>query len=90
MDENGLQQTQMGQTSQFGGPIQLVVDNAKKRLIMKLPANLGNKDGRILGQVCGQEIFIDQVLIHEQLGVSKEGAIDVVNATFEEAKIALK
>jgi hypothetical protein len=53
MDENGLQQTQMGQTSQFGGPIQLVVDNAKKRLIMKLPANLGNKDGRILGQVCG-------------------------------------
>ncbi len=48
------------------------------------------KDGRIRGQVCGQEIFIDQILIHEQLGISKEGAIDATNATFEEAKITLK
>jgi hypothetical protein len=48
------------------------------------------KDGRILGQVCGQEILIDQVLIHEQIGISKEGAIDVVNAIFEEAKTTLK
>ncbi len=48
------------------------------------------EDGRILGRVRGQEILIDQVLIHEQLEISKEGAIDVVNATFEEAKIALK
>jgi hypothetical protein len=40
--------------------------------------------------VCGQKKFIDQVLIHEQLGISKEGRVDVVNATFEEAKIALK
>jgi hypothetical protein len=30
------------------------------------------EDGRIQGQVCGQEILIDQVLIHEQLGISKE------------------
>jgi hypothetical protein len=48
------------------------------------------EDGRILRRICGQEIFIDQVLIHEQLGISKEGAVDVINATFEEAKIALK
>jgi hypothetical protein len=44
----------------------------------------------IQGQVSGQEIFIDQVLIHEQLGISKEGTIDATNATFEEAKTTLK
>jgi hypothetical protein len=48
------------------------------------------EDGRILGQVHGQEIFIDHVLIHEQLGISKEGVVDVVNVTFEEAKTTLK
>jgi hypothetical protein len=48
------------------------------------------EDGRILGQVCGQEILIDHVLIHEQFGISKEGIIDVVNAIFDEAKTALK
>jgi hypothetical protein len=48
------------------------------------------EDGRILGRVCGQEILIDQVLIHEQLGISKEGTIDATNATFEEAKITFK
>ncbi len=48
------------------------------------------EDGRIQGQVHGQEILIDQVLIHEQLGISKEGTIDATNATFEEAKIVLK
>ncbi len=31
------------------------------------------EDGRILGQVHGQEILIDKVLIHEQLGIFKEG-----------------
>jgi hypothetical protein len=44
------------------------------------------EDGRIIGWVHGQEFFIDQVLVHEQLGISKEGTIDVVNATFEETK----
>ncbi len=44
------------------------------------------KDGRILWWVCGQEILIDQVLIHEQLGTSKEGVIDATNVTFEEAQ----
>jgi hypothetical protein len=48
------------------------------------------EDGRILGRVCGQEILIDQILIHEQLGISKEGVMDVVNAIFEEGKSALK
>ena len=48
------------------------------------------EDGRILGQVHGQEILIDKVLIHEQLGISKEGVIDVANATFDEAKTTLK
>jgi hypothetical protein len=48
------------------------------------------KDGRILGQVRGQEIIINQVLIHEQPIISKERGVDGVNVTFEEAKIALK
>jgi hypothetical protein len=36
------------------------------------------------------KLLIDQVLIYEQLGISKEGAVDVDNATFEEAKTTLK
>jgi hypothetical protein len=48
------------------------------------------EDGRIPGCTCGQEIFIDQVLIHKQFGISKEGAIDVVNVVFEETKTSLK
>jgi hypothetical protein len=48
------------------------------------------EDGRIQGQVCGQEILIDQVLIHEQFGISKERVINVANATFDEAKTTLK
>jgi len=37
-----------------------------------------------------QIFLIDHVLIHEQLGISKEGTMDVVNATFDEAKTTLK
>ncbi len=48
------------------------------------------EDGKILRQVHGEEILINQVFIHEQLGISKEGAVNVANATFEDAKIALK
>jgi hypothetical protein len=44
------------------------------------------EDGRILGQVRGQEILIDHVLIHEKLGISKEGTIDVTNATLRKLK----
>ncbi len=44
------------------------------------------EDGRILGQICGQEIFKNQVLIHEQLGISKKGAVDATNETLEETK----
>ncbi len=48
------------------------------------------KDEKNLGRVRGQEILIDQILIHEQLGISKEGAIDVANATFDKAKTTCK
>ncbi len=34
--------------------------------------------------------MIDQILIHEQVGNSKEKTIDVANSTFNEAKIVLK
>jgi adenosyl cobinamide kinase/adenosyl cobinamide phosphate guanylyltransferase len=37
--------------------------------------------------VHGQEILINQLLIHEQLEISKEAT---VNATFDEAKTTLK
>jgi len=37
--------------------------------------------------VRGQEILIDQIFIHEQPRISKEGVVDVVNATFDEVKI---
>jgi hypothetical protein len=47
------------------------------------------EDGTIQGQVGGQEILIYHVLIHEQLGISKDGAVVATNVTFEEAKIAL-
>jgi hypothetical protein len=33
---------------------------------------------------------INQVLIHEQLGISKEGIVNTVNATFEKAETTLK
>jgi len=48
------------------------------------------EDGKILGRMHGQEIFINHVFIHEQLGISKEGAINVANATFEDAKTSFK
>ncbi len=91
MDEDGLQWTQMGSMSWFGKHVQPKMDNAKGRPIKKfLWTWEAIEDGRIWGQVRGQKIIIDQILIHEQLGISKEGAIDVVNVTFEETKTTLK
>lgn len=40
MDEDGLQPTQMGYLSWFAKHVQHVMDNAKKRLVMKLLMNL--------------------------------------------------
>jgi hypothetical protein len=48
------------------------------------------KDGWIRAQVHGKKIVIDKVLIHEQLGISCEGIVNVVNATIQEAKFAMK
>ncbi len=48
------------------------------------------KDGRILVRIRGQKILIDQILIHEQLKISKEGTVDTANATFEESKSIFK
>jgi hypothetical protein len=46
--------------NQFGKHVQLVVDNTKIRVVMKLPTNLGAmEDGRILGRVRGQKTLID-------------------------------
>ncbi len=48
------------------------------------------EDGRIQGWMHGQEILTNQVFIHEQLGSSKEGIVDVTNATFDKAFTTLK
>jgi hypothetical protein len=32
------------------------------------------------------EYMVKKLLIHEQLGISKQGAVDAPNATFEETK----
>jgi hypothetical protein len=66
------------------------MDNAKRRPIPRFPTKLNNKGWKNFKVKHGQEIFIDQVLIHEQLGISKEGVVDATNATFEEAKTALE
>jgi hypothetical protein len=41
-------------------------------------------------QICGQGILIDQILMHNQLNIYNVGAMDVVNAIFQEVKTALK
>lgn len=41
MDEDGLKQTQTGQTNWFGGHIQSIVDCAKKGHVARFFANLG-------------------------------------------------
>ncbi len=48
------------------------------------------EDGRIQGWVRGQNFFIYQVFIHEQLGISKEKVVDTANATFDEVKTLVK
>jgi hypothetical protein len=40
--------------------------------------------------VCGQENLIDHVFIHEKLGISNEGAVDIANATYDKEKTTLK
>jgi hypothetical protein len=41
------------------------------------------KDGYIKAQVRGKKNIIDQVLIHDQLGISCEGVVDVANVTIK-------
>jgi hypothetical protein len=45
MDENGLQRTQMGQTSQFERFVQPIVDYAMKGHVVRFFMNLGGKGG---------------------------------------------
>jgi hypothetical protein len=81
----------MGQTNQFGKLVHHVVIALQKDLLQEFLQMWEElKDGRIQGQMRGQEILIDKVLIHEQLGISKEGVVNVANATFDEAKVALR
>jgi hypothetical protein len=48
------------------------------------------ENGKIQGQMRGQEILIDKVLILEQLGISKKRVVETTNVTFDEAKFALR
>jgi hypothetical protein len=45
------------------------------------------EDGHIKAQVCGTKIIIEQVFIHDQLGTSNEGVVDVTNIIIQEANI---
>jgi hypothetical protein len=45
MDEDGFKQTQMGQTSQFGGSIQLAMDYAMRGPVEKFFTNMGSNEG---------------------------------------------
>ncbi len=75
MDKYECKQIQMSYTSRFGKLVHVVVDYATKGPFTKKITNLGRiRDGGIQGRVRAQEILINQVLIHEQLGISKEGA----------------
>ncbi len=47
------------------------------------------EDGRIKAIICDEKITIDQTLITQQLGVSVEGVVDVMNALVKEAQVAL-
>jgi hypothetical protein len=77
--------------SQFGEHVQLAMDNTNKRPIMRLPMNLGsNERWKNFRVNTWSRNFIDHILIHEQVGISKEGAVDDVNATFEKAKTISK
>jgi hypothetical protein len=81
----------MGQTNQFGKLVHHVVIALQKDLLQEFLQMWEElKDGKIKGQMRGQEILIDKVLIHEQLGISKEGVVNVANATFDEAKVVLR
>jgi hypothetical protein len=75
--------------NQFGEPIQPAMDNTKIRPVTRLLMNLKCND-KWKNSRASRWSRIDQILIHEQLGISNEGAIDDVSATFEEAKSTLK
>jgi hypothetical protein len=81
----------MGQTNQFGKLVHHVVIALQKDLLQEFLQMWEElKDGKVQGQMRGQEILIDKVLIHEQLGISKEGVVNVANATFDEANVVLR
>jgi len=48
------------------------------------------EDGHIKAQVCGRKILIEQVFIHDQLGISSEGVVDATNVIIRETKIFFK
>ncbi len=77
--------------TKFRKPINLVMDCAWNDLLQNFIWTWEElENGRIQGRMHGQEFLINHVLIDEQLGISKEGAIDATNVTFDEAKITLK
>jgi hypothetical protein len=91
VDESALQWTQMAKWADLESLFNMLWTMPKEDMLWNfLQTREATEDGRILGWICGQEIIIDQVIIHKQLGISKEGAINVANATFEEVETALK
>lgn len=48
------------------------------------------EDRCIKTQVCGKKILTEQEFIHDQLGISNKGVVDVTNVIIQEAKIVFK
>jgi hypothetical protein len=58
-----------------------------KGLITRFFTNLGRNGGWKNPRTSAwSRNLIDRVLIHEQLGISNEGVVDVINTTFDETK----
>jgi hypothetical protein len=81
----------MGRESQFGRPIHYTLNHAMRRPARRIFAYMGgHEDGKIIANVWGENITIDQVLIAHQFGVSVKGTINVTNMLIKEAQTTFK
>ncbi len=88
MDEDEFKLIQMGKMSQFGGMFQLAL--REEMLKEFLQTQEETKDDCIRAQACGERIFINQVFIHDQLGILSEGVVNVTNIIFQETNFVLR
>jgi hypothetical protein len=66
------------------------VDYTKKRHVIKSFTNLGRDRRWSYQSPSSWQIFINQVLIHDQFDISCEGVVDAANVTIQKINIVLK